>query len=246
MSFLGGLVSGVLGIGSTFLGNHSAKEQAQDNTAWQERMSNTAVQRRVTDLKAAGMNPLLAVGSASSGASTPAGSTADIKHFDPSSLQALASARLVNAQAKAQEQENALSDVRAEKLKLENKLLSSNILSSNFVDELTKAQTLNQKADLLLKESQKKGLDMSFEQAKRNVQLLDIDLDLKRNGISLQNFGATDDALRSKGLDNLANIYLAGTQLYRLGRFLYDSIPSAKMVSNYDSDKFVSGFRKRR
>lgn len=51
-----------------------SSNEASLNRAWQERMSNTAYQRQVEDMKKAGLNPYLSYGS--SGSSTPAGSVA--------------------------------------------------------------------------------------------------------------------------------------------------------------------------
>lgn len=69
------LLGGILGSRSSAKAQERANEmnieQAQENRDWQERMSSTAHQREVADLRAAGLNPLLSV---NSGASTPGGS----------------------------------------------------------------------------------------------------------------------------------------------------------------------------
>ena len=184
MGLFGGIAGAIGGIASTILGNNSAKDEAQKNREWQEQMSNTSISRRMADLRSSGLNPLLAVDNASSGASTPAGSQAQIERFDPQWLTALSSAKVANAQArqideqtKAIKQENSIFDIKADKLRAEAELQRQNILNAKTIRALNEAQTLDAKANVLVKQAQRENVKMSTEEAKRKIQLMDFDID---------------------------------------------------------------------
>lgn len=104
----------ILGGGLSMIGQHQANianaKEADKNREFQERMSSTAHQREVADLRAAGLNPILSAGGG--GSSTPSGGQANIqstteglshsaKNIAPM-LAALAQVKAQTAQTEAQ------------------------------------------------------------------------------------------------------------------------------------------------
>lgn len=71
------VASALIGSKSQKATNEANVQQTREQMEFQERMSNTAHQREVADLRAAGLNPIL---SANAGASTPQGAAATLEN----------------------------------------------------------------------------------------------------------------------------------------------------------------------
>lgn len=74
---LGSLISAGASLLGGFLTNRAAADRAEEQMDFQERMSSTAHQREVADLRAAGLNPILSA-TRGMGASTPPGALAAV------------------------------------------------------------------------------------------------------------------------------------------------------------------------
>ena len=222
------------GIGSAIVGGLFNKNEADKNRGWQEDMSNTSIQRRVQDLKAAGLNPMLAISSASSGASTPSGAQASY-NFD-SVGQSIANAIQLSMQKKANDAN--VNKTNAEALKIQDdmktneinrlntqadtKLKEMGVYSEKLKQDLMSAQTDQARANVL--KSYRETKNLSTQEQKMLIDIARTTWELERDKKDIAN---TEQGMRERHYKNVSPVS-AKQYLFMLNKDL-----------DYKRDRFV-------
>lgn len=149
IAFLGALLGGALGaIGSGVSSAFQAREAKKDRS-FQERMSSTAYQRSMADMRKAGLNPILAY--QKGGASTPGGAQARIGDLGQAGVAGIASAvqlkraqheinllRMQRLDTEASAQQRL---AQSRKTNIERRLLETELPSATAKQEFDKSKT---------------------------------------------------------------------------------------------------------
>lgn len=208
-------------VGGLF-GNRASAREAQKNRNFQEDMSNTSYQRAVHDMKAAGINPMLAA--KTGGASTPSGSTAS--QSDPITPA-------VNSAAQAYAQSAAVENVKAQ---TETTKADADLKEANA--EYVRAQTAGYSKQVGLIEAQTQGQLASAGESVRRTAL--IDDQAKEISARIEKMGVDNQATRQGVIESVSRIARNSADIAEAGeRTKLLIAQTASSLQGIERDKFL-------
>lgn len=178
--------------------NNANAQMAADTRLWMEQMSNTAHQREVRDLKAAGLNPILSA-TGGSGASTPSGPTANFQ-----------AAKMEDAVGKG------VSSARdAYQLALANKSTEADVAYKDASTVAATAQAAQSVTTAKKMEEETKGISLQNAVTSTNMPAVKSEAALRQTTADYDKSAAGYDAIMNRALGALSGISGALGKVFR-------------------------------